>query len=75
MELYKKTKNEINRYPTWAKTTLILVNLLSLFGFVLQIISVVESERKIAMAMLLLACVLQFASGNMLKPKEKKDDD
>ncbi len=68
-----KRKNEIKQYPVWAKSTIIFVILLCLISIVMQIILFISGEQKMAMSMLLLACVLQFASGNMLKPREENE--
>ena len=68
-----RKQNELNNYPTWAKAEIILVSLLILFSFVLQIISFIKEEYKMGMSMLLLACVLQYVSANLLKPREESN--
>lgn len=65
--------NELNNYPTWAKAEIVIVSLLILFSFVLQIISFINGEDKMAMSMLLLACVLQCVSVNLLKSREESN--
>lgn len=66
--------NEFNNYPAWAKIEILLVSLLVLFSFVLQIVLFIKEEYKMAMSMLLLACILQYVSVNFLKPREKSNE-
>ncbi len=70
-----RKNNELNSYPIWGKILILVVALLALFSFALQIISFIEDEYQMAYSMLLLACVCQHTSINLLKPKEEINKD
>ncbi len=68
---YLKGLQKIKQYPLGMKITMLIVNFLCLLSFIMQVVLLHDKEYQLAMSMQLLACILLYVSGNMMKSQEQ----